>query len=799
MVDSNTIKKLYDTVIQSSDDKLTSKELISCGFNYHDLDKLIARGTIVRVERGVYSFRAVDDLFHYGKELISKDLFKKSYLCLEKCYELDPNNLEVCFQLFDKHISDDNFEEAFKYLDKLMETDNKYYQIDYDYYLYLLNFITEIPDKYQQYVKYLTYDYIKIPKDDKRYENINNQNIIRKWAIAKNFSYALQLQNDLLAETKYNTVQNMLIKKILKKVVISQNELADNLLKLIQEGNYSEIIKVLEEQDKRCGITIVQEQLLYLAKQILYISSARVIPEKSPMHENTYFEAIKTNNYDEALRIYSKYSAEKSIYTDYYHYDTDNDKIVLLLTEISKLIEDISKSTELTDDREIEVLGTEAEISSEKDSSSVLSLIINDLVNDNIDEAFIKLTEYMRSINREEYEFLIVDLIKISLLQGDKTFEVPINTLSLMNMEDYNIELFDYIKGFYEALGQEEMAIADIYLDILKKGSNLNQNPTVGKRLEDILAICEDIYDDKIEAASLKEEVTSQGVEKDTESDDIKEFIDEMHSRLMIDRGIILLDPMTREQRKQIHILVREYNDMTSFSVGEDSNRRVVLRKKSGFLPEYNLKEEENLARDLYVSGRYDQCIEKNLDILGHLKMPNSYIFAKLGMAYLKNGNLEQAITYLEVADALNKENNLSYDYSSLIKAIKDKNNGEKDVGLDMNKEDFSSGEDENENELFNMVNDLVSLTGLDVESAGFQLGLNLGQINTVKLLYAKEFFRQGMSEKGEQFLKSFTISHNKTQENKELFDEIVKNKKLYPKQGIKSKDSKKLSNKIVP
>ena len=69
---------------------------------------------------------------------------------------------------------------------------------------------------------------------------------------------------------------------------------------------------------------------------------------------------------------------------------------------------------------------------------------------------------------------------------------------------------------------------------------------------------------------------------------------------------------------------------------------------------------------------------------------------------------------------------------------------------------------------------------GLDVESACKELDMTDEQIDTIRLIYAREFYSQGNYEKGDQFLNSVEKSKNKTKFTSKLFEEVRRNKRFY-------------------
>lgn len=177
MINIENMNKIYEEIIEGKG--LTTKELNGYGFTSKDLTKLVNDGVLKRIKRGYYELVSVDDLYLYGKKLISLKQYSKADVCFQRCYELNSNHFSTNFRLFSKNISDKNYEFALKNLDVLLESQSSRYKADANFYLILLSIITEVPDEYKDMLANLTYDDIKVSFSDKRFEDIQLQNKIR--------------------------------------------------------------------------------------------------------------------------------------------------------------------------------------------------------------------------------------------------------------------------------------------------------------------------------------------------------------------------------------------------------------------------------------------------------------------------------------------------------------------------------------------------------------------------------------------------------------------------------------------
>ena len=161
----------------------------------------------------------------------------------------------------------------------------------------------------------------------------------------------------------------------------------------------------------------------------------------------------------------------------------------------------------------------------------------------------------------------------------------------------------------------------------------------------------------------------------------------------------------------------------------------------------------------------------------------------------MKIWKINLAIDYLTVADYLYKKDNLDNDFTELLLRLK----GEVSYEDSKTKTKFKIEEFiEPTNEFdFDELNKYIIESGLDVETACKRRNMTAEQIDKIKLLYAKEYFKKDEIKLGETFLKSYCKSENKTKETISLFNEIVKNKKFYKSRT--NDDLKILSLRLKP
>lgn len=730
---------------------------------------------------------SAEELYKEGKRLLAEKDFDKAYDYFRKSYKMCPRNYTVCFKLFVQSIRDMNYDEAFNYYEKLCFTNSPYNKNDNNFYLYLLSIITEVPDKYKEYVKRLTIDDIKVSIHDSRYQDASMQNKIRISAMQGKLSYAISLLNQLSNRGDVYSTQLLITKTLLRQAADVERKNKDTLMELIKSKRYKEIVDFLENKKEKQNLNANDKYILRITEQIIEIQYTNKVPEQTICTSECINEAIEAHNYDLALSICKSY--------DYKYNINDEDNMVyLLLVDICDLI---SKMT--LNEEQLEIVDTKEEVSKEevsrKEEDTPLENIIGYLVNNDLDNMFSRLSIYLSSINKEKYEFLIVSLIKISLIEKDMAFTKPILTLIDISKDTYNFDITKYIQQFYITLAQNKLDEAKIYLSIIEISQDLVD---IKISIDDLLQALKnvevkqedktDMIDYRIDEVSMETEpkvvMSTETIGQEntlSKRDSTIEFIERNHKLLVENQGIIILKPMNKERRRVIHNIVNKYSDMTSFSIGTEPNKQLVLRYRKASNECVDIKKLIEDSRLYYRNGNYKKCIETNLQIL-QTNNPRAITYSRIGMSYLKLGNIDEAITYLTVATYISVAQGSNLDYTDLINTLKNKiSKANKKPYFKMNEDSFKNDLQENYGiENLEQITACIFETNLDIETVCNEFEVPVEQIDIIKLIFAKKYYSQGNYEMGDIFVRTVEKSKNKTPFILRLLDEVRTNKRFY-------------------
>lgn len=491
MINEENLNKMFDGIIKINGKELTTQELNSYGFNSRDLLNLIENGFLKKVKRGYYSFVPIDDLFRYGKRLNELREYDKATACFKKCYELNPNHIGACFRLFLQAIQLKDYPTAFNYFERLYKSDNKYYQNDNNFYLYLLSMITELPEQHKKFIKYIKLENVRVDFSDKRYGNVNYINKANKVIISslnQRFYLAYKQLLELSQQSGNLSARDVVIKTLLSQAIETQKNVRNNIALGVVAKMYEEIVVYLLKIQNQHHLSEVDECILMLAKNISEIKETDIFPKPQIGATNNLFEAIKGKNYELALSLSKDYNK-------IYEVNDNNNILFMLLRDITELIN--SKKEILKESiQEKENMQIIESINNEKSTTNVTNktsfiVIMEYLMKHDFDNSYNLLKKYLKEKNKNQYEVLINDLIQISLIEKDMIFTKPFIVLMEISRDRFYFNMSDYIQKFYDEYQKNNFVLANLYLDIMLKYDEFGNLQSTEKdtiKLEEIIS-----------------------------------------------------------------------------------------------------------------------------------------------------------------------------------------------------------------------------------------------------------------------------------------------------------------------
>lgn len=662
MITADFEKKMYDRFIEN--EELTTKDLLSIGFTNKDLTRLKEKGKLVSVRRGVYRLVDVHGLFDYSRNLVEKGEYDRAELALDRCLEID-NSGTLPARVLSASIGSRNFDRVVKCMERLIDSDNKFYEHDNKLWLFLLRYITELPEDLREKVDGLTFQDVSVYEEDERYFDMDKANHIRQMILKHEFSEV----SKVIRETK-EFEDNKLYASVLFRLVNYAHLSYGNRRKLYEElifdGNYSQLVSVLNNDNKRWGLTREEKYILAMAKDMVSIEEKQSLPRAKGVAEFTFAEAIKKRNYRLAKEIYYR-----NIWAKDNNIDTDNsvipDKILdLMLKKVNAKMDDMK------------TINAAKEVGAEE-----FSKITAALMNRDVDKAFRTMEQYLVQIDKYSYRKYVASLIKLSLLDNDMSFTEPMLALSRLSRKDYQFDVAIYIQDFYFNLTNGNLKRAAIFLDIISCSSDVGDIhiDTTDMREALVNEMKSKGMDEEALAISLPKAKVNNGIQKgscQSRAELAKEYsmLTDVIDKVLKDDNVALLEPMNDEDTEKVMEILRNVKDIDAFLVDStDGKSKHVVLKYCGKIKEYiDRGEAIGKAKRAYGIKNYEDCISIYESILPITRRPRSFIYSQLGMSYYetaKGTDFSDAVDYLTLATAACRQEKSNHGFADLVERLK--------------------------------------------------------------------------------------------------------------------------------
>lgn len=806
MVDKETIYKLYECMM-NAEEFITTKEIKDLGITQKGIAKLVEEGYLIRIKRGYYNFGNVTDLFTYGKSLIDSKRRAEGIKVFYKCMELDPNCLYAAYQLFINAVKTKDYDNILKYYDVMYNADST--NKKYLYYLYIVSYIIELPEHYKNVVKNLTYNDMAVEEVDDFTAMLNNTiNLV------VNGKLVYASKNRLFwHKNGQMTVDDYAETTLLREASYVNSNRRRILDDHIYEERYDEAIEMIGQEAQVRELPVYYKYVNFLLNDIVRMINFKEIHDPILLDGVTnVFTAIDNYDYDTALLLSAERNSINKI-------ENDRSILYVLLDRIIKLKDKILGHEEVVTitDEEVDetAVNTEEEVIIEEVDSKVVTYneLATTLLLGDTDKFSMLLIDYLNSINERGYYPFITSLVEVCKLDNVNYSKVLV-ILTQITDGTYVFKVEEYLNLFYESIADKQYEKAELYLVMLECVSTLTDEMISEMfKIVKTLRTQEEVIEEAVEvdvvdniSDELQEDETTiaeppvveqrkpsfvplaksnkykkAGTPEEYRQDG--EYIGRKVEQLVQERGLIVLKPMSNKRRKRIHDIASNIKEVTTFSIGEGESRRIVLRFIGHqYIP---MKETIKLADAAYYSKDYETALRGYLDLLG-TNSPKTFIYAKLGLTYMKLWKIDKAIECLTVATELSKVNNEKYNFTDLISSLDGTSNeDDKKPKFTMKVEEFFE-KDENFGVVrFEEMLEYQAVNELSYEEACEQLGFTYEEYLLSMLVLAKNAFKNKQEELGEKYLKVVEKSGNKSKAVKEKFDEVRKNKKFYKNRGV--------------
>lgn len=719
----------------SESNLLKISDLLSIGFSDDDVYSMVNCGFLKQSDTIYYSLSDdVEDYIIFSKYLHRQKMCDVEISILEKWLEVDPCNKDVNVLLLFSLVFTDRYDDIYKCLDVLLSDENTGFarKREYNYWLYLMSFIKDVPDKYKDKVRNMTFDNVSVSNDDNRFDDVANENRIRALIMRKKFGKAYDFMDGKYLKGSSLSVISYKLCSLARK---SYRDTTNELLGLVFNFEFEEILKKLDEIGERQGLSVTEKAIYCMSSDLIGIVNDGVVPEINGSDSLDIINLILNHNYRKAMYLSKQAPSDAkrnkmiSMLLDKVNYELDK-------LELDEEKQEFSGKFAIDEDRE----------------KQLFARITSHLMRYDVDSAFELLDEYLNMVDCLEYKRYICDLIKLSILNKEKGFVEAMHSLSLIARGEYEFDVSHYIQDYYFSLVDKDFKKAAIYLDVValshtiggiyidisdmrealidtmkKNGIDPSEEgiviPDVMEEVEyipkkrrvvvskndtgrlddsvstntindkdvdlighfsetvevDSTDVLETTGDVILEEETLVEDASLNPTQDVTsEDDDFIYTIPDIIEEVLENSNLIMLDAMSDEEVSTLLSAVEGISKIQSKVIDSNGEKHVILRYYDKDGPYVDIPRVLKEAGRRYSNWEYVAAINLYQSVLPKLAEPRAFIYKNLGFAYQKtayDGDYSKAIDYLTMAMEQSKNEVEKLDFTDTIEGLKKKCN----------------------------------------------------------------------------------------------------------------------------
>jgi len=530
-------------------EEVATKELLQGGIDNNDIIRLKKLGIIESSKWGHYKLVDVSKYYDEAIKAVESKEYGKAVEFFEKSINVSFNVMESNYYLFLISVLNNNLDDAFKYFEVLYNKQNDIISKgDLNFYLYMISYYNSVPSEYCKIVRNMK---IEDTLDSKKKYMISRE--------VKNQFFNKRFINSRKSIVLSEGFQSRVIYHIISKVIDALNTEKRQLIDLIKEKKYEEVYEYYLDIESYRDLADYETICLDIVEEIVQIFKlGGVLPKSNKVMTNILSVAIGNKDYKRALEINVQFNKSKGI-------NNSTNQINLLLVAINDIIDNIDEVRE-----EIKTNGNEEVETQGLEETQDYSKLVEYLMSGRIEDFITELKNYLTNINKEEYMFLIMNLVKIDSMLEDNMYSRTMMKLSLIVSGEFSFEISEYVMCFYEYLAMKRFEVASIYLDIIEsaKERKITSFSVTGFR---------EIFDKKVnDSGKLFSGVTSSlEVRRRYTFEDLN--IQYTLEDLKRSKVLMLDANVDNEYIKEV---VSELNDVLCFEINIDGEERMMLKYK---------------------------------------------------------------------------------------------------------------------------------------------------------------------------------------------------------------------------
>ncbi len=428
-------------------EEVATKELLQGGIDNNDIIRLKKLGIIESSKWGHYKLVDVSKYYDEAIKAVESKEYGKAVEFFEKSINVSFNVMESNYYLFLISVLNNNLDDAFKYFEVLYNKQNDIISKgDLNFYLYMISYYNSVPSEYCKIVRNMK---IEDTLDSKKKYMISRE--------VKNQFFNKRFINSRKSIVLSEGFQSRVIYHIISKVIDALNTEKRQLIDLIKEKKYEEVYEYYLDIESYRDLADYETICLDIVEEIVQIFKlGGVLPKSNKVMTNILSVAIGNKDYKRALEINVQFNKSKGI-------NNSTNQINLLLVAINDIIDNIDEVRE-----EIKTNGNEEVETQGLEETQDYNKLVDYLMNERIEDFIAELKNYLTSLNKQEYMFLIMNLVKIDSMLEDNMYSRTMMKLSLIVSGKFSFEISEYVMCFYEYLAMKRFEVASIYLDIIE-------------------------------------------------------------------------------------------------------------------------------------------------------------------------------------------------------------------------------------------------------------------------------------------------------------------------------------------
>ena len=384
-----------------------------------------------------------DDQFNLSITLLKCGSFERAKELFLECVSYNNEYWDKLFKLINDDIFKKNYSDLYFYFDLVIASGEDRYIRDVKFYLYLMNYLFDIPIKYMEIIKKLEYEDIKV---DESYPAADEINKVRQCALSGKY---YQLDGRLSCKDHFRINYQLWfmfsdkVSKFLTKVSRAR-----------RKKNYEELVRLISLEGCRRNLSKGKMRLKKLAEIIVDMKKG-IMPKTSTDVVDNEDDAIEIGNFQLAYQLRKNRKKENGTLKP-----RDN-----TLGSLKEII-DLLNRQEI-----IDLLDRQSEQDIEVSFDELFNMLIGGTPS-GVKQGLEVLPSYLKSIGKSEYVDLMSELIKICVLEQEKGYEAsflgPLYRLAqLKQFGRIELDILLYESYAMLAFNNGDMDFAKKYIDII--------------------------------------------------------------------------------------------------------------------------------------------------------------------------------------------------------------------------------------------------------------------------------------------------------------------------------------------